>query len=458
MNNIILIENKHNTEKQLLLKVNGNIELYKRLVNSLRSKGFLSCEDGEFVVEFVGLFIVDDLVVFFMPKFLKEENVTRDVCINIINLLRDYSSRESLKVEEVEYLGYDEGYNKNFLGVIDFILKDYLENGLYINSETIYKINSTGRIDWVKTIENNSLFFNDGGQPVYVELVTCQNNLDENLLITNIHKYIINKCFNILKDLSIIDIFNYNESYFEIDEYGFEDKAFVISNINKELNNQYIDRKVNLLKAMISFIDQSDNSAMDDFVLIYGTKYFHIVWEKVNSFVFNNQYEIYKKYIQKPNWKTTHNLIDNYKETLIPDILFLCEDLKFFFILDAKYYTMNFDSAGRIKGTIPGIADIVKQLAYEAAFTVRFEKKYSIYNAFIIPTTQETKITGSVSLELFDTKGEIFTLHINYNEVFNMYRNFKKYSRLFWINNIFLENESNLQMIAEKKEFFNSLY
>jgi hypothetical protein len=430
MNRHSFVENISYNENFLMIELGCEKEYLFDFIHEMIKRKIVLEVNSEYKFKFVGLIIYRNNLMCIYPKYFSDKLCSIHDQNRVIKLLKEYASRESIQVEEKEFLGYDDRFNENIIGIIDFILTDYYENGLYVNEEKLYEVNGYGQIDWNKTIERNEVIFDDNEDPIYVELVTSKFNFNENLIITNIHKYIVNQCFQQLVQLGLLDIFGYEDLSFELDDFYFEDD-FIINHLNKELNSQYQDRKIRIIKAMINYITHRGVSGEEYNVSIYGTRYFNIVWEKINSYIFKNQYERYKQDIPKPNWSGILAKEGITKDTLIPDILLYLNAIKTFLILDAKYYSCIFDNDGKLKGNPPGIEDIVKQLAYESVFMDKFP---NVFNAFIIPTLEKSKLTGSVSFKLFNTSGVIYTIHVNADEVIDMYIGYQKYSEKFLIS------------------------
>lgn len=437
---VVVQENKNYFDFQLISKFQTNKEGFKYIFNKLKEKGILVKQNDGFKFKFVGICIVDNKTIFINPKYLSDDKESQIV----LRLLMEYSNREILELAEKEYLSHEYKDKTNILGVIDYILKDYFENGLYINIEKRLNINGQGRIDWNRTIERNSVMFNKNGQPIYTELETWENNINNNFIITNIHKYIINECFKKLKQLGLLDIFNYEYLELEINEEY--DKEFMLNKLNKELNNQFEDRKVSILKAMISFINELSSDSEDEPIILFGTKFFHVVWEKVNSYIFSNEYNSLSKYIPIPKWKTLQGKwIANRKNKIIPDILKLHREN--FMILDAKYYSIKLND-NSVRGN-PESYDIIKQFTYQLAFENLKDDKYiskfkslgnekeieriratnKTINALLYPKeiNKTYKIFGFVKLDIFDLD-PLLNIYISPTKAFTRYMNNNKFS------------------------------
>jgi hypothetical protein len=397
--------------------------------------------NNNYKFSYVGLIIYEDILLIIAPKYKKGllEKKEQD---QLIKLFKEYSLREKLNVEESEFLGHS-GLNNdksNILGIIDYLLEDYTENGLYINDEAKIGINGSGVVDWDKTIERNNVFWSKSMQPIYIETITKRLENNKHLIITQIHKYVLSKCISLLEDLGVREIFGYDDIEFDIQDL-FEDNDEIIYYLENELDVQFIDRKISIIEAMISFIKKQSSDSEDCEIQFYGTRYFHIVWEKILGYILSNQYEEFKKYIPKPIWLDYENskkddegeVKENIKSTFIPDILIEDKENDRFMILDAKYYNFNFNSDGELIGNPPGIEDIMKQLAYESIFNKNFK---NIENIFLVPSNEETKIIGVVRLELFGTKGEIKVIGINAEYVYDKFINNVRYNGAMIINKI----------------------
>lgn len=440
MMKVVVQENKEYSYGELRKKINTDEENFKKIVSKLKKKDILEEEKDVFKFQFVGLSIINNRIIFVNPKYASD---AMEVQL-ILKLLMEYSNREVLDTKEEEYLSYDYENDCNILSIIDYLLIDYFQNGLYIKQEKKRSINDQGRIDWNRTIEKNNVMFNQNGQPIYLELVTWESTFSNNFIITTIHKYVINQCFIKLKELELLNVFNYDYVQFEISE-DF-DKDFMLNRLQEELNNQFEDRKISILKAMIKFINKMGSNAEDESIVLFGTKYFHVVWEKVNSYMFSNEYNSLSKYILSPKWK---NLKGNWficnKNKIKPDILKLHKQKVI--ILDAKYYNINLND--EFVENNPNSYDVIKQYTYQLAFenikNIKYSNKFKtivdekeledlnstkkIVNAFLFPreVNEMYKVFGFVKLEIFQLE-PILNIYVSTRIIFERYINNNKFS------------------------------
>lgn len=426
------IEYNYESKINIIKEANLDEEKFKDLK---KRKILKKSDSGEYYCfQYVGAIFTPKSIIYVSPKVLTKEKIDKDFNEKLIKLFMAYSKRETLLLKEKEFLGTQIKDGKgSLLSIIDFIMEDYIENGLYIKKRKVIEVNGIGQIDWNKTINRNRVLINYNNEPVYYELATIKKNIHSDLLITQIHKKIINTCNEILRKLSLYDVLKYEVEYFEIDDYDLRDNEFLLENLQRELDLQYEDKKIELLEILIAFLKKYQKHGNDIELTLFGTRNFEIVWEKMNSYIFRNQYDYFSSFIPKPKWFSNNSEIAEERKTLIPDILYLDEEERIFYILDAKYYTTDFQN-NKLSGTVQGIEDIVKQLVYEDVLSQKYFN-YNFINAFIIPTTKESIKIGRVEFPISKTGQVIQIIHMNIYEVIEMYLKNKRLDIREWSSN-----------------------
>lgn len=91
------------------------------------------------------------------------------------------------------YNGDGQNSSFNLLAVMLFLLDDYHQNGLYINTEDIVELNGEGPILWEQTI-NNGFAIISNNRPYYVDLYTHRSVDDENDFFYRLHKCVVTEC------------------------------------------------------------------------------------------------------------------------------------------------------------------------------------------------------------------------------------------------------------------------
>lgn len=209
------------------------------------------------------------------------------------------------------------------------------------------------------------------------------------------------------------------------------DEEYLLYQLSKELNIQFITRKQILLKTMFAFISQKSILEHGFGLSMYGTSSFHSVWENVCSTVLGSHLHyklkdlpitLSSKYdpiqnstlielIEKPKW-IAHTSGTSYShtvaDTLIPDLITIFQraNATCFGIFDAKYYVIRLDESG-VSGQ-PGIGDITKQYLYQRAYS-SFLLDHNIshvINAFLCPSDEShIRFLGEARLDMLHSLG-----------------------------------------------------
>ncbi len=409
---------KSELNKELLLDDNVIVELIDRRI---LTKG----KDELFSFEFVGAIILNERIIFCLPKYIKHFD-KKTTIRQLLSLFSEYSKRENLEEDELETFGsVDSNYSYNMLSVIMFLMNDYLENGLYFNEKNICIVNGDNEINWLKTIDEIQPLVSEG-EPIYLEYYTDVTQNDEENYFRQLHRYILSECTKKLEYLGLTEFLGFEPIIFEVDEDSLGTPQGIISRINNELNIQFINRKQLLLKAMASFIAKEKMESSDLTISFYGTRSFHVIWEKVCGYVLNNKYKNVKKLIAQPKW-TTKSGTEHNASTLIPDIVSITNDS--FIISDAKYYSIKL-TEDVLSGN-PGVEDVTKQYLYQLAFNeyIKVKRFKIVRNMLLFPSEdKEIKLLGKVTIKfLQDLKLEDITLlSLPAHRIFELYTNSKR--------------------------------
>lgn len=365
--------------------------------------------DFSYVFSFVGVILLDDLVLFCYPKYIDNDEKPFEKLKTVIKVIEKYNQKEQLVHL---YNGEDESKQFNRLAISLHILNDYFENGLYSNQQELVELNGEGEILWDKTI-NETFAFIKNNTPYYLDLYTHDNTQNDFDFIRRLHAAIVSTCSRELNNERLLDLFGLSEA--ELTEETLEDFGdvdYIKYRLEREIKNQFVTRKQNLLKTLYTYISEESSNQSDASFSLYGTNVFNLVWETACGEMFENmKSETLKKlaerklislnehsdgkssisdYIEIPEWIIDGQKV-SYKGDLIPDIVtFRKEDSgnTAMYILDGKYYLLSV-SDGKLFGN-PGIQDVVKQYVYNASlksFIDTFQIG-EIANAFLIPAME----------------------------------------------------------------------
>ena len=148
---------------------------------------------------------------------------------------------------------------------------------------------------------------------------------------------------------------------------------------------------------MHTFLAEENSFSNENYLTVYGTSTYHVIWEEVCSKVFRNKLfkplkelnlsstssKTIMDYIKKPKWILNSGKYHNAPKSFEPDIVSFEKDT--FYILDAKYYKLKFDE--NVLDGQPGLSDITKQYLYQLAledFRCKHGFKH-VKNALLFP-------------------------------------------------------------------------
>ena len=169
---------------------------------------------------------------------------------------------------------------------------------------------------------------------------------------------------------------------------------------------------------MHTFLNEENSFSNENYLTVYGTSTYHVIWEDVCSKVFKNKlnkplkdlnlnstsYKTIMDYIKKPKWILNSGKYHKALKSFEPDIVTFEKDA--FYILDAKYYKLKFDE-NTLDGQ-PGLSDITKQYLYQLAledFRIKHGFKH-VKNVLLFPKYDgEIENRGKVEIKILHDLG-----------------------------------------------------
>ena len=400
---IYIKELKYYTKRDLLEFIDEK-DFDKLLKYSILTK---KDDSQAYQFNYVGVIIIDDLVINCYPKYFPEKN--ENEFKQVIKVIKKYDSLHddfNYQNDELEDISF------NLLSMMIFFLEDYYEYGVYSNIQNILEINGNGEIDWNRTINYTDPIIKDN-RPYYVELYTKYKIDDLYDYFRLLHEYVITICSKRLEKLGLLELFDLTPveiSDKEQDEFG--ELNVILEKLEKEVSVEFNTHKQKLLKSMHTFLERKNSFSNENYLTLYGTSTYHVIWEEMCKKVFKDKLDKTLKELGFKNSKT--KLIDVIKKpqwiykdiktheadgTFIPDIVTFYENK--FIILDAKYYKLRFDEK-KLSGQ-PGLESITKQYLYELAYREFIEENNfeCVKNAFLLPKyTGEIENIGIAKLEI----------------------------------------------------------
>lgn len=393
---------------------------------------YLNESDYLYVFTYVGIIILEEFILKCYPKYISESKKPETEFKMVLKVLEKYNDKkQTVQI----YEEYDSKGSLNILSIMIFLLHDYYESGVYNNLIDIFEINGDGEILWDKTINETFTFFSNK-RPFYPDLITKKHIDNDYDYFKRLHECILTECSNRLKRASLLDAFDLEEvSLFDGDLADFGETEYVLYKLTQEINIQFNTRKQRLLKCMYSFINYNDRINDVEYLNLFGTNNFNLLWEDICSEVMDNKLDVklselnlpidlntrynpnntLKSLIEKPKWNGYESEIDSSmyftkiaERTLIPDTISVkkVEDEYCFIIFDAKYYYIQFEKNKPLKN-VPGIESITKQYLYQLAYK-DFIKDHNlkVHNCFLMPTEANSVIKkGFVYMDILDSLG-----------------------------------------------------
>lgn len=362
-------------------------------------------DSGE-VEKFVGLrYQNEELEIHFPVGYSKvqeadekqKEKLLRKDILNLISILSTYGKKDEM-ITQADFIFSKKEVCFPIHAYI-FIITDFMNHGYYKQKESFYKRGTTGKINWARTIKQvRPSIVNE--QAVYFNFITKHINYNEEDLITKIHQYCVAECFKKLGFLFC--------SYVPEKAPIKLNKKLFITVLKSKMASTFNENNLLLFKNMIEVINFLDNDNNDKKEYIYGTNYFHHIWETLVDEVYGEEDK--ENYYPKIKWHFTDGKEDftysnsnDKKNSLRPDTIMITNpktsDQKIF-VLDSKYYQYG---ETHWNSNLPGSDSIVKQIAY-AQYIEKSKtnpnckidndikaciKEKSIYNAFILPADKD---------------------------------------------------------------------
>jgi hypothetical protein len=376
--------------------------------NELIEKRYLRKSSNNCQLHFVGLIEFNTNIIVVLPKYHQRIESYEDSMNEAVRIIRVFRklAKSYAELPDFENISYS-SYNYNEIALADSLIGDYLENGLLRLQQAEITLTGIGETNWDKTVATIFPIFSKG-RPIYQDVLNDHNYISDESIITEIHKWVLKRVIakygRILGyELSSTDFLNADSSLNASNEV-------IKSILYKELQASYIDRNIRVLQRLLAFVDKSFNPSQTKVFYLFGTGYFHVVWEQICKVAFNDQLHKFQRLLAKPTWTDIAG-VKSESDTLRPDVLCFAPGYdQVTFVLDAKYYNFRFKDTASIVDN-PGIGDISKQFLYKGLIEQVIEGR--VVTAFLFPRTQTEGIIflGDVQFAGFpDDKIFLFAL------------------------------------------------
>lgn len=296
-----------------------------------------------------------------------EKGLRKDI-LSLMNVLARYTDkRESELYEGLK----NEGTSGIPIQAYLFLIKDFFERGYYKEREILYKVAKKGKINWGRTIKTQKPVMHDN-EVFYLDFVVKKNTINEDELITLVHKYCVYESFEKFGWLFTSFVPNKPKTGLSV--------KMMISVVNNKLQNAYKDQNKHLFKNMLVLLKQLDDDCQTNFK--YGTYHFEYVWENMIDYVFGISEK--EDYFPKTTWNLLRD--KSYDNAFLePDSIMLYNGKVY--VLDAKYYKYGWSGLPK---HLPESTSINKQITYgeyiaKSSEFVKDGEHPIVYNAFLMP-------------------------------------------------------------------------
>ena len=380
---------------------------------------WISCDEKK-DKSFVGIKIENNRPKIYFPMGYRSAKPSEIVCkqdfYRLIAVLSDislqsYFSEDDLKKSQLDFPFYA------YLAVLQY----YLDFGYFVESETIYKKGSSGKISWprtVKKIKPQVLKDEEGRhQVVYLNLITRKTSYREDNLITLVHKFCVKESARLIGLL-----YGVSESEVEDSELLFDYELFA-EVIQDKIAATFNDKHLELFRAMLKMVRYLGNKENygengDEVESLFGVNTFAPVWEAMVDKIFGNLPQGVAKDKFNPHLKWNDSVLnvesdeekvlnDPKRSTLRPDTIMVAEipdqagndkmnrenDVEGVYVLDSKYYKFGLT---KNRCHLPGAESVCKQMAYAEYVETKWKDFFGedvgsstspkpIFNAFVMP-------------------------------------------------------------------------
>ena len=296
----------------------------------------------------------------FKANFLKLLNTISIARTNEINTGSEYS----------DFIKSD-----NAFGSMLWLIKDYINNGLYCEFGKKQLINSSGKINWKKTLKQVP-YINQNEEFIFNSLVV-DKKVKVDKIITDIYKICLQISIN-----TIGWIWNINQKIIDISGLNTTLKKYYCSVLKKELRTTFLDSKKERLEYLLNILQGLSDSEKPSYS--YGVKSYHVVFEKMIDRMFGNVENI-SDYYPSATWHFVNNVTKPASKLRPDTIMIMHNDEKYHYIIDAKYY----DCKNGEYCNFPSSSDIQKQITYGNYLESKLNKS-NIRNVFILPCDKTT--------------------------------------------------------------------
>ena len=260
-----------------------------------------------------------------------------------------------------------------------WLIRDYIDNGYYTETERVVCREDQGRIDWKHTLQHSGIYF-DGNSLLYRDFYVQKNRLDEANILAQIYK-----CCLVYSAERIGFLYNVSQterSVFRMDLTA--DVGFMCYQVRKELGRTFNSYKQMLLRHLLTIL-KGRHGKIRAVSLCMHDKEFEYVFEFLVNSVFGT--ETVQNFYNEYGYVIGYNRFSASKlrpDTIMKNPMESESDEKSvgpdFYVIDAKYYNYGYTENPR---DLPQASAIAKQIGYNHYLSQSENKTF--YSIFLLP-------------------------------------------------------------------------
>lgn len=299
---------------------------------------------------------------------LADEKENRKLLLNLVKslkLLKNADYENKYHDNKIENINLDKYPLYSYLWIWD----DFKVHGRLIFSETVNSKNSSGRINWKKTLQGSSFIYNDN---VIFNDYVYKKKIEKENLITEIYDYCVYKSLEMIFFLTNLSKNIVHPLYKDISARKNE----YINCLTDIIETTFDDEKKLRYKHMLNIVKPSSfDSLINKYVV--GVSSYAGVFEKEIDILLGNVSDISYFYPKASLIKEdgSEEPLGNLRQ----DTININDDE--YFIIDSKFYEF---------GNMPAVESVEKQIVYgESIERNENVSGDNIYNVFLIPRNFE---------------------------------------------------------------------
>ena len=291
-----------------------------------------------------------------------------------------------IKRAQEEYLFGGDGEERTQLFSMMWLIRDYIDNGYYTETESVMKRSPKGKIDWKHTMRHSRIL-SDNGNLIYRDFYSYRNMLDAGNILTQIYKCCLG--YSVKTIGFLYGISQTERSVFQVESAG--DVSYMCFILQREQSKTFNSYKKVMLFHLLTIL-KGTQGKLHAVSLLMRDSEFEYVFETLINEVFGTEdvSKFYNQYSYFLKDKTDDDV--PYATSLLrPDTIMQVNRPEHtepdYYVIDAKYYNYGYS---RNQKDLPQSSSITKQIGYNHYLSDHNDRK-KYYSVFLLPTSLENE-------------------------------------------------------------------